>query len=51
MWDIGGDAWESFDGVGTLEVASLSLDEPNLEAVLFTDDGEGGDDIDTIPIS
>ncbi|XP_058775440.1 uncharacterized protein LOC131649701 [Vicia villosa] len=51
MWDIGGDAWESFDGVGNLEVASLSLDEPNLEATLFTNDSEGGDDIDTIPIS
>lgn len=42
IWDIGGDAWESFDGVGTLEVASLSLDELSLEATLFTDDGEGG---------
>ncbi|XP_058761222.1 uncharacterized protein LOC131634570 [Vicia villosa] len=51
MWDIGGDAWESFDGVGTLEVASLSLDESNLEATIFSDDGEGGDDIDIIPIS
>ena len=30
MWDSGGDAWESFDGVGTLEVAHLSLDELNL---------------------
>jgi len=30
MWDSGGDAWESFDGVGTLEVACLSLDESNL---------------------
>ncbi|XP_058761845.1 uncharacterized protein LOC131635251 [Vicia villosa] len=51
MWDIGGDAWESFDGVVTPEVASLSLDDPNLEATLFTDNGEGGDDIDTISIS
>ncbi|AES98113.1 hypothetical protein MTR_5g064520 [Medicago truncatula] len=40
MWDIGGDAWESFDGVGTLEVTSLSLDESNLEVALFTDDGK-----------
>uniref|UniRef100_A0A151UG35 BED-type domain-containing protein n=1 Tax=Cajanus cajan TaxID=3821 RepID=A0A151UG35_CAJCA len=51
MWDIGGDAWGSFDGVENLEVASLSLDEPEMEAVLFTDDGQGGDEIDTIPIS
>jgi hypothetical protein len=30
MWDIGGDAWESFDGVGTLEFVCLFLDESNL---------------------
>ena len=54
MWDIGGDTFDSFDGVGILEVANLSLDEPDLEAILFTEDvaeepessvglGEGGD--------
>lgn len=47
MCDIGGYAWDIFDSVGTLEVAPLSLDEPNLKATLFTDVGEGGDDIDT----
>nr|KYP56762.1 hypothetical protein KK1_003009 [Cajanus cajan] len=51
MWDIGGDAWGSFDDVENIEVASLSLDEPEMKAVLFTDDGQGGDEINTIPIS
>uniref|UniRef100_A0A8I6YHV8 HAT C-terminal dimerisation domain-containing protein n=1 Tax=Hordeum vulgare subsp. vulgare TaxID=112509 RepID=A0A8I6YHV8_HORVV len=31
MWDIGGDGVESFGGVGMLEGADLSLDEPALE--------------------
>jgi hypothetical protein len=31
MWDIGGDGVESFAGVGMLEGADLSLDEPDLE--------------------
>lgn len=45
MWDIDGDTCKSFDVVGTLEVASLSLDDPNLKVALFTNDGEGGDEI------
>lgn len=40
MWDLGGDGFESFDGVGILEIANLSLDEPDLEAVLFHDEDE-----------
>lgn len=36
MWDVGGDAFDSLDGVGLLEIASLSLDEPEMEAILFT---------------
>ncbi|KAG8365826.1 hypothetical protein BUALT_Bualt17G0012300 [Buddleja alternifolia] len=31
MWDVGGDAFESSDDVGILEIANLSLDEPELE--------------------
>ena len=31
MWDVGGDGVESFSGVGMLEGADLSLDEPELE--------------------
>ncbi|XP_054781897.1 uncharacterized protein LOC129289109 [Prosopis cineraria] len=31
MWDIGGDTMEPFDAVNSLEMASLSLDEPILE--------------------
>ncbi|XP_057432298.1 uncharacterized protein LOC130725055 [Lotus japonicus] len=45
-WDIAGDAFEFLDegGCGILEVANLSLDEPELEAIFFNDDGgqEGG---------
>ncbi|XP_027342768.1 uncharacterized protein LOC113855350 [Abrus precatorius] len=50
MWDIGGDEWDSIEGVGILEVASLSLDEPDLEAVIFTDDVEGNNEIDTVKV-
>ncbi|KAI8567563.1 hypothetical protein RHMOL_Rhmol02G0131600 [Rhododendron molle] len=47
MWDIAGDAFDSFGDVGELDIAQLSLDEPELEAVVFTDDGDDveiGDD-------
>lgn len=45
LWDIGGDEFGTLEDVGDLEVAQLSLDEPELERVVFTDDGsEGGDD-------
>ena len=39
MWDIAGDSFNSFEDAGMLEVASLSLDEPKLEAIVFTDVG------------
>jgi len=41
MWDIGGDGFDSFQSVGVLNFATLSLDEPTMEVVLFADDGEG----------
>ena len=45
-WDIGGDTWdEPFGGAGLLSIASLSLDEPELEVVLF-DNSDGGHDGD-----
>jgi len=50
MWDIGGDEWNLSDGAGILEVASLSLDEPSIEASLFTEDEEGNSDIDTVGV-
>ena len=50
MWDIGGDEWDPFEGAGILQVASLSLDEPDLETVLFTDDGEGNNEIETVRV-
>ncbi|CAL5401645.1 unnamed protein product [Camellia sinensis] len=45
-WDIAGDAFDSFEDVGEIEIATLSLDEPELEAIVFTDDGDGGDGSD-----
>ncbi|KAG8387950.1 hypothetical protein BUALT_Bualt02G0074500 [Buddleja alternifolia] len=38
MWDVAGDAFESMDDIGILEIANLSLDEPELESVLYTDE-------------
>ncbi|KAL0289160.1 UNVERIFIED_CONTAM: hypothetical protein Sangu_2625700 [Sesamum angustifolium] len=35
MWDVAGDAFETIEDVGILEIANLSLDEPELESVLF----------------
>ena len=40
MWDVGGDQFDSLDelNIGRIEFENLSLDEPELEAVVF--DGE-----------
>ncbi|XP_028071035.1 uncharacterized protein LOC114273439 [Camellia sinensis] len=47
LWDVGGDAFDSLEGAGLLEIASLSLDEPDMEAVIFTEDeGEQVEPID-----
>ncbi|XP_075499728.1 uncharacterized protein LOC142538252 [Primulina tabacum] len=48
MWDVGADAFDSMDmeGAAILEIANLSLDEPELESVLFTDEGSVGDETD-----
>ena len=35
MWDVGGDSFDSLSGVGLLEVADLSIDEPELQAASF----------------
>ncbi|XP_075675128.1 uncharacterized protein LOC142644387 [Castanea sativa] len=38
MWDIGGDSWNKSDihgGAGILESATLTLDEPELEAIVI----------------
>ena len=40
MWDIGGNGFDSFQGAGVLDFATLSLDESMMEVVLFADDGE-----------
>jgi len=44
MWDVGGDGFESLSGIGILEVADLSLDEPLMESVSFEDGGESVSD-------
>ncbi|KAL5176582.1 hypothetical protein HKD37_08G022501 [Glycine soja] len=38
MWDITGDDFGLLDDCGILKIASLSLDEPELESVFFNDD-------------
>ena len=43
LWDIGGDEFDSLEGAGLLEITSLTL-EPDMEAILFTDEGELGDE-------
>lgn len=35
MWDVGGDSFDSLSGIGLLEVADLSIDEPELQAISF----------------
>ena len=40
MWDVGGDSFHSLGGIGVLEVADLSLDEPELQAVTFGVDAQ-----------
>lgn len=41
LWDIGGDNFGTLDDIGELEIAQLSLDEPELESVVFADEGNG----------
>ena len=38
MWDVGGDDFGTMEDTGFLELANLSLDEPELERVFFTED-------------
>ena len=37
FWDVAGDAHEPFDGAEQLAIASLSLDEPEFERIVFGD--------------
>ena len=41
MWDIEGDGFDSMDieNSGIIEITDLSLDEPELEAILFDSEG------------
>jgi len=43
MWDVGGDAFESLSGVGILEVADLSIEEPVMESMVLEDAGDEDD--------
>ena len=38
FWDIAGDSFDSFEDIGMLEVANLSLDESALKVLIFADD-------------
>jgi len=38
MWDVGGDGFETFDGVGILQAANLTLDEQEFEVMIAEDD-------------
>ncbi|KAL8531185.1 hypothetical protein ACS0TY_007984 [Phlomoides rotata] len=40
MWDVAGDAFDYMNDVGILGIVNPSLDEPELESVLFGDEGE-----------
>lgn len=52
LWDVGGDQYDSLDeiNVGRLEFEDLSLDEPELEAVVFAngEENEKEDDDPTL---
>ena len=37
MWDVGGDEFGTMEDTGFLESAELSLDEPELENVFFSE--------------
>ena len=48
-WDIGGDTWnEPFGGPGLLEIAYLTLDEPEMEISLVDNDDYVDDDDDVL---
>ncbi|XP_074361159.1 uncharacterized protein LOC141701395 [Apium graveolens] len=38
LWDVGDDHFDPLDGVEELEIASLSLDEPEMEQMIYQDD-------------
>lgn len=44
MWDVGGDEHDNLLDVGCLEMANLSLDEPEMESVYFEEDNDIIDD-------
>ena len=50
MWSVGGDEWDPFEGARILEVASLSLDELDLEVALFIVDREGNNENDIVRV-
>ena len=51
MWDVCGDAFDPLDGAGELEIANLSLDEPDMEAELCAEHEIHDDDVVQVGIS
>ena len=44
MWDVGGDEHDNLQEVGCLDMAALSLDEPEMENMYFDDDANVDED-------
>lgn len=38
LWDVGGDHFDPLDNAEELEIASLSLDEPQMESMIYQGD-------------
>ena len=43
LWDGRREAFDSLEGSGFLEIANLSLDESEMEAILFNDEVDGSE--------
>jgi hypothetical protein len=41
MWDVAGDALDNLTDIGIMEITNLSLDEPELEHILFVGEATG----------
>ena len=45
MWDVDRDVFDPMDGVGILEIGSLSFYEPELESMLFEEVNDNGENL------
>ena len=48
--DIGGDEWDSIEGVEILDVVILSLDKLDLKAILLTNYGQKNYEIEIVRV-